>query len=50
MIRHELARRLGPEAVIIANGVAIREYTEIATGWMDDQSYGSDFYNETCGL
>jgi|EP01046_Picozoa_sp_COSAG06_P040015 hypothetical protein len=30
----ELARRLGPNATIIANGVVTEEYKSIATGWM----------------
>jgi hypothetical protein len=33
----ELARRLGPEGIIIANGIVTPEYKSIATGWMDDQ-------------
>jgi len=46
----ELAHRLGPDGIIIANGVLLPEYKHVATGWMDDQTYGEDIYNQTCGV
>ena len=34
----QLAKTLGEDGIIVANGIVTREYKEIASGWMDDQT------------